>query len=309
MGRPAKDLTGRVFGLLTALRYVGRSKWRCRCTCGREIEVRMSRLIGTDKITKSCGCATMKNLAGQVFGELTALRTVGQTKSGNYLWSCLCSCGKQVEVISSSLVQHHTKSCGHIAWRDLAGLRFGRLTAMTAVSKRKGGHIAWRCICTCGKGTIVSSSALLNGTTKSCGCLAREIVAVRGRAYVGEKSPTYKHGYTSGGIKAREYAIWDAMIYRCTNPTCTNYFRYGGSNPPVKVCDRWLGAPMGFLNFISDMGRRPSAKHSLSRYLDSGNYEPGNVEWGTVADQRAEAKGKRAMLALRKWREQQKRAA
>ena len=34
-GRPvAEDLTGRVFGRLTVARYVGDSKWLCRCECG-----------------------------------------------------------------------------------------------------------------------------------------------------------------------------------------------------------------------------------------------------------------------------------
>jgi hypothetical protein len=86
------------------------------------------------------------------------------------------------------------------------------------------------------------------------------------------------------------------MVQRCTNPKHNRWDYYGGAG--ITVCDRWLGEH-GFEHFLSDMGERPSPKHSLSRYLDSGNYEPGNVEWGTKADQTAEHYGKNAMLALR----------
>lgn len=52
------DLTGRVFGRLTALEFLGRknhsSLWRCRCECGNTTEsTRASLISGT---AKSCGC-------------------------------------------------------------------------------------------------------------------------------------------------------------------------------------------------------------------------------------------------------------
>ncbi len=53
-----EDITGRVFGQLTALgpaeRKNGADYWRCRCTCGRETVVRYAYLITGH--TKSCGC-------------------------------------------------------------------------------------------------------------------------------------------------------------------------------------------------------------------------------------------------------------
>jgi len=36
LGRPAIDLTGQIFGDRTVLKYVGGSKWLCRCQCGSE---------------------------------------------------------------------------------------------------------------------------------------------------------------------------------------------------------------------------------------------------------------------------------
>ena len=59
--RPIKDLTGMIFGRLTAQKVVrvepGRGAvWYCTCTCGGEKEVFASRLTG--KKTQSCGCIT-----------------------------------------------------------------------------------------------------------------------------------------------------------------------------------------------------------------------------------------------------------
>lgn len=66
-GKPRIDLTGQVFGRLTALREVepilsGKGKperaWLCRCECGREVVVRHHNL--TKKVTRSCGCLRQK---------------------------------------------------------------------------------------------------------------------------------------------------------------------------------------------------------------------------------------------------------
>jgi hypothetical protein len=54
----ANDLTGKRFGKLTVLRRVennpGKTRWVCRCDCGKEISVIVSNL--TTNHTKSCGC-------------------------------------------------------------------------------------------------------------------------------------------------------------------------------------------------------------------------------------------------------------
>lgn len=52
---------------------------------------------------------------------------------------------------------------------DLAGRRFGSLTALRPVGK-KGGYIEWECQCECGNLAIVRGSHLKVGNTQSCGC-------------------------------------------------------------------------------------------------------------------------------------------
>lgn len=86
------------------------------------------------------------------------------------------------------------------------------------------------------------------------------------------------------------YQIWYDMIKRCTNPQKAKYAWYGGANPPVKVCERWLNS---FQAFIDDMGEHP-ARTTIGRFGDVGNYEPGNCAWQTDEQQKLEA-------CIKKW--------
>lgn len=52
-----------------------------------------------------------KDITGQRFGRLTVLYQLHNTK-GRTKWLCICECGNLVEVITNSLRQGLTKSCG-----------------------------------------------------------------------------------------------------------------------------------------------------------------------------------------------------
>lgn len=84
------------------------------------------------------------------------------------------------------------------------------------------------------------------------------------------------------------------MIARCTNRKRDNWKFYGAKG--VGVCRRWSSPEHGYKNFLADIGPKPTPLHSLGRFLDLGNYEPSNVKWMTVAEQKTEARKKREFL-------------
>lgn len=79
------------------------------------------------------------------------------------------------------------------------------------------------------------------------------------------------------------FRIWVGIHSRCENRNYKEFALYGGRG--VSVCERWHGSE-GFWNFVTDMGPRPSLKHSIDRYPNlNGNYEVGNCRWATSRQQ------------------------
>lgn len=88
------------------------------------------------------------DIAGQRFGELTAIRQVRSTRHGA-VWLCRCDCGETKEVEGSSLRRGSVVRCGNRANHSLVPQNTGRVsgacvdcgneTSMSAVALNAGG--------------------------------------------------------------------------------------------------------------------------------------------------------------------------
>lgn len=207
---------------------------------------------------------TAKDYTGQVFGRLTAKSRISGKRT-KYL--CVCSCGNSKTVDSSDLISGHIKSCGCLNLeslsarsKDLTGQTFERLK----VVKRLGGKITkYLCLCSCGNSKAINGADLTSGNTRSCGCLALELLSV-------SKS-------THGQRDSLEYTAWAGMWQRCTNSKHPKYSTYKDRTPPEEWRD--------FAVFLAHIGPKPGPEFSLDRIDNEKPYGPGNVRWATVKEQ------------------------
>ena len=183
-GPKPKDLTNQRFGELIAIRQTnkkcnGSYIWECLCSCGKIKEISSHSLTRETHSTKTCGstCHLVKDISGYTIGELTVLKRMDiKNTNGSYSYLCRCSCGKTILVNSNNLInrkKYATKSCGHE--KDLTGKIFGRWTVLDKSNKTdKWKYTYWNCACSCGNIGTISTTALLQGKSRSCGCLTAE---------------------------------------------------------------------------------------------------------------------------------------
>jgi hypothetical protein len=141
---------------------------------------------------------------------------------------------------------------------DLAGKQYGRLTLVKVVGVNKAKQRVWECACECGKTHIAAQGHLTKGKVTSCGCFRKE------------------RATTHGMTRTPEWFAYQHAKSRCQpgHECHEHYF------------DR--GITFGFtsfMEFFSEIGLRPSKKHSVDRIDNDRGYERGNVRWATKSQQ------------------------
>ena len=113
-----KDLTNQQFGSLIVERYLGNSKWQCRCMkCENEIIAMTNTLHNLNKLGRE-GCKHVRAIKpGDRYGSLTVVSAANdyiKPKTGAHekQWLCKCQCGRDKIVLESNLKSFKTTSCG-----------------------------------------------------------------------------------------------------------------------------------------------------------------------------------------------------
>lgn len=191
-----KSYVGQKFNMLTILEELGGNKVLCRCDCGNVKILTKSTIINGG--TKSCGCLRGKILTsrkstkekmivsyvGKKYNSLTIIKEIGD---GRVI--AKCDCGNTIEAKKYNIILGQKKYCGDkecphksIKQRvinninNLIGKKFNNLTVLEEISfiDDKGRNKKkLRCKCDCGNTIDIAKANVINGHTKSCGCLRK----------------------------------------------------------------------------------------------------------------------------------------
>ena len=161
-------------------------------------------------------------------------------------------------------------------YQDLTGLPFGYYTAIRQDGCNSKGVPYWLCRCRCGNERRVRVYALLDGSTKSCGCLKRE------------RATTHVCAHKTW------YEVYHSMMRRCghfegASERHLRDYRDRG----ITVCELWQKSPLAFGDWLFAHGWHKGLQ--IDRVDNNRGYCPENCR---VVTPKENANNRRNTLRL-----------
>ena len=172
-------------------------------------------------------------------------------------------------------------------YKDLTGLRIGKLTVLKPTAERVRNAVVWKCRCDCGQEILVESRKLKPGAIYSCGCEESPVT-------VGKDLTGLRFGKLTVLKKSENRAkdgnpLW---VCRCDCGNVTEVTKRRlvtgstrscgcGRKPPVKD---WVGKRFGSLTVLS-YARKEKGFHIWHCKCDCGNavdVRQSNLQSGTT---------------------------
>lgn len=137
-------------------------------------------------------------------------------------------CNKERRTMYCNITKSGDTLCrGCLKIKDLSGMKFGRLTAISVDFQKANGDAYWFCECECGNRVSVQKAALQSGTF-SCGCYKSEvssaIMSDMASRQLGRNHPRWNQDKTDEerliGRKYPEYTKWVNSVLARDKYTC-----------------------------------------------------------------------------------------
>lgn len=171
------------------------------------------------------------------------------------------------------------------AFRDLSGIKFGKLTVLNLDHKQKRENkqtiMWWKCKCDCGNNIIRTSAYLHNRSiTPSCGC--------HHTTHIKQLSEAKKEKYPYLIELRKRLAKIKERIY---NPKSISYHNYGERG--ITICKEWKNDSMNFYKWAMSTGFSPNLQ--IDRINVNGDYCPENCRW---VDRKTQSRNMRTNVVI-----------
>lgn len=337
---PALDLVGQKFGRWAVLSKAGydavknSTLWNCRCECGNE-RVVLGNSLRSGK-SKSCGCLHSERTATRntrhgyavrghrhpAYGCWKDMRKRCYQKNfkqyANYGGRGIRMCTLYQSSFTAFLEDIGERPEQHSVDRVDVNGHYSCGKCEECQSNGWPMNVRWASVIEQANNKRDSVRLTYKGQTKTIAEWAREVglkaSTISTRIFIAKWSVerSLETPYRKTHIKSERYrlrAIRNAMIQRCTSEKSHSFPNYGGRG--ITVCERWL---LSVDAFISDMGPRPTPKHSIDRIDNDKGYWCGrencrecssrgcigNCRWATREEQCANrSRRKRNLTAAR----------